>query len=143
MDGDSAIAMRDKLYRLEAEIGAMPQLDIPVRHYFAPGVYVREVTIPAGAVLTGKIHKFAHLCVVSKGDISVLTENGVKRIRAPFTMLSPPGTKRAGYAHEETVFSTIHPTDETDLQTIEAHFIAKDRDDYLAHVARLAIAGDA
>ena len=86
--GDVAVAMRDKLYRLEAEIAAMPQLDIPVRHFFAPGVYVREVTIPAGAALTGKIHKYAHLCIVSKGDISVLTENGVRRIRAPFTMLS-------------------------------------------------------
>jgi hypothetical protein len=131
--------MRDKLERLEAAIGAMPQLDIPVRHFFGPGVYAREVTIPAGTACTGKIHKYAHLNIISKGDISVLTEQGVRRIRAPFTMLSPAGTKRAGFAHEETVWTTIHPTDETDLEKIEAHFIAKDRDEFLAHVAALAM----
>jgi len=135
------IATRRMLERLETEIAAMPQLDIPVRHYFGPGIYAREITIPAGVVLTGKIHKYAHINIISKGEISVLTENGVKRIRAPFTMVSPPGTKRAGFAHEETVWTTIHGTDETDLEKLEAHFIAKDCADYLEHVARLAIAG--
>ena len=133
------LAIREKLLRLEAELLALPQLEIPVRHYFSPGIYAREVTIPAGSVVTGKIHKYAHLNVVSKGDISVLTEDGVKRIAAPFTFVSPPGTKRAGWTHAETVWTTIHATDETDLEKIEAYFIAKDFPEYLAFRASLAL----
>lgn len=106
-------------------------VEIPVRHYFSNGVYAREITIPKGTVLTGKIHKYANLNIMSKGEMSVLTEDGVVRVKAPFTIVSPPGTKRIAYAHEETVWTTIHGTEETSLERIEAHFIAQNEDEYL------------
>ena len=135
--------IRERLEMLERSIGAGEQTEIPTRHYFGPGIYAREIFIPRGTVLTGKIHKFQHLNIVSKGDISVLTENGVQRVKAPFTMVSPPGTKRAGYAHEDTVWTTIHGTDETDLDNLEAHFIAKDHAEYLQFAqAQQMIEGD-
>jgi hypothetical protein len=28
-----------------------------VRHYFAPGLYAREMTIPKGVTVTGSVHK--------------------------------------------------------------------------------------
>jgi hypothetical protein len=127
------LVLRDKILRLEAEMLAQnAPLEIPVRHYFAPGIYAREITIPAGTVLTGKIHKRAHLNVVSKGEISVVTEEGLKRLKAPCTFVSPPGTKRAGYVHEETVWTTIHATEETDLAKIEAQHIAQNFAEYEA-----------
>jgi hypothetical protein len=134
---DLATTRRDQIERLEHCILEFPQLEIPVRHHFAPGIYAREVTIPAGACVTGKIHKHAHLNIVSQGDITVLTENGLKRICAPFTMLSPPGTKRVGWTHSETVWTTIHPnpTDSRDLAELEARFIAPDRAEFLAFCA--------
>ena len=39
----------------------------PVQHHFAPGAYGREMTLPAGLVVVGKIHKHAHINVISKG----------------------------------------------------------------------------
>lgn len=115
----------------------MPQVEIPVKHYFSHGVYAREIIIPKGTVVLGKIHKYSQLNICSKGDHSVLTENGVIRVQAPFTIVSPPGTQRIGYAHEETVWTTIHGTELTDVDKIEEHFIAQTYQDYLEFCNRL------
>lgn len=120
-----------KISELESEMVKYEQLDIPVKHYFSQGVYAREITIPKDTILTGKIHKYSQLNILSKGEITVVTEHGPIRVKAPFTIVSPPGTKRAAYAHEECVWTTIHGTDETDLEKIEEHFIAKDEQAYL------------
>lgn len=104
----------------------------PVTHHFSQGVYAREMFIPKGTVLTGKIHKYTQLNIMSQGELSVLTEEGIKRVKAPFTIVSPPGTKRIAYAHEDTIWTTVHGTDETDLEKIEAHYVANDEQEYLA-----------
>lgn len=134
-----AATMRDKVFAIEALMLQMPQVDMPPTHHFAPGIYAREITIPAGTTLTGKIHKFAQLNILSQGDISVLTEDGIQRVQAPFTIVSPPGTKRIAFAHTECVWTTIHGTDETDLIALENELIAPDQTAYLAHRKTLSI----
>jgi hypothetical protein len=116
---------REMVMRLEKEILKYPQHEFQVKHHFSPGIYIRELLIPAGALLTGKIHRHEHFCIISAGDLSVLTEHGVVRLQAPCTFLSKPGIKRAGFAHADTVFSTVHsnPTNETDLTKIEAMYV--------------------
>lgn len=92
-------------------------LDAITGHYFAPGVYMRIIRIPAGMILTGAVHKTRHLNICS-GDISVLTTDGVERIKSPSqVILSEAGCKRAGFAHAETVWTCIHenPANETDV----------------------------
>lgn len=130
------LSLRQKVELLEREMLQAPQLDIPVKHYFAQGVYAREITIPAGTVLTGKIHKYEQINILSKGEMSVLTNDGVKRVCAPFTIVSPPGTKRIAIAHTECVWTTIHGTaglklSELNLDEIEDTFIAQSDADYL------------
>ena len=99
----------------------------PVQHHFAPGVYGREIRLPAGTVVVGKIHKHAHLNVLSQGRVLVFTEHeGVQEFRAPYTFVSTPGTKRVVYTVEEAVWTCIHRTDKTDLADIEAEVIASD-----------------
>lgn len=117
----------------------MPQLEIPVRHFFSPGVYAREIQIPKGAIVTGKIHKYAQLNILSKGVLMLVSDGETRRVEAPFTVVSPPGTKRAAWALEDSVWTTIHGTDETDLDKIEQHFIAQDAGEYLAFCRRLDI----
>jgi hypothetical protein len=128
------LSMRDKVNALETEMRRREQIEIPVKHYFSQGVYAREITIPAGTLLTGKIHKFEQLNILSAGEISVLTEDGIKRVEAPFTVVSPPGTKRIAFAHTDCVWTTIHGTQETDLEKIENHFIAESDADYQAFI---------
>ncbi len=121
----------DAVFALEGRMKELPQLELPVRHYFSQGVYARELFIPKGTLLTGQIHKFEQLNIMSKGEMSVLVDGVIKRVRAPFTVVSPPGTKRIAYAHEDTVWTTVHGTELRDLGEIESHFIAKSEADWL------------
>ena len=99
----------------------------PVKHHFAPGSYGREMTLPAGMVVVGKIHKHAHINVISKGRVQVFTEQeGVLELAAPCTFVSSPGIKRVVHVREETVWTTVHVTDKTDLAEIEREVIATD-----------------
>ncbi|TAM02190.1 MAG: SET domain-containing protein-lysine N-methyltransferase [Paraburkholderia sp.] len=109
---------REKIMALEREIQKMPQVDCPVRHYFAPGMYAREMTIPAGVAVTGAVHRHEHLCTVSKGRLLVLDDEFMREIQAPCTLVSKAGKKRVGYALEETVWTTYHCTTKTDLDEI-------------------------
>lgn len=131
------LGMREKVFAIEAEMRKRDMLDLPVRHFFSQGVYARELFIPKGTLLTGQIHKFQQLNIMSQGEMSVLTEEGVVRVKAPFTIVSPPGTKRIAFAHEDTVWTTIHGTDETDLEKIEAHFIAKTDDEFRVFIEQV------
>lgn len=111
---------------LRAEPGALAATDFVTRHHFAPGQYAREIELPADSLVVGKIHRHAHINVVSKGHCLVATEDGVTEIIAPCTFVSKPGTKRAVLALEDTVWTTVHVTEETDLARIEAAIIAPD-----------------
>lgn len=112
------LSPREKVERLERAVESMPQAECPVRHYFVPGMYAREMTIPAGVVLTGAVHKTEHLSTISAGRIAVQTDDGVIEIAAPYTFVSKPGAKRAGYALETTVWTTYHATETTDLDAL-------------------------
>lgn len=104
--------------RLERVLQTAPQVECPVRHYFVPGMYAREMTIPEGVVLTGAVHRTEHLSTISAGRIAVQTDDGVIEIAAPYTFVSKPGAKRAGYAMETTVWTTYHATNTTDLDAL-------------------------
>ena len=110
MSGD----MIEKLFAIEAVLLQMPQVEVPLRHCFGNKVYVREMTAPKGSILIGKMHKYKQVNIVVKGDISVLTEDGWKRLKAGDMFESPAGIKRAGFTHEDTVWTTICGTEETD-----------------------------
>ena len=112
------LSERERVMRLENEIAKHPQVECPVWNHFAPGLYARKMLIRKGTVLTGAVHKTEHLCIIS-GDIEVTTEDGVKRITDAHAIItSKPGAKRAGYAHEDTYWTTVHATDETDLDKL-------------------------
>lgn len=125
------ITARDKVLLAEAFLKEHPQVHIETKHYFSKGVYAREIKIPAGVILTGEIHKFTNLNILSKGKIQVLMGDAVQEIEAPFTVVSPPGTKRIAYTITECVWTTIHGTDEVDLGVIEKTFIAKSEEEWL------------
>jgi len=96
-----------------------------ITHYFAPGVYAREMWMPQGCLITGKIHKTEHLNMLSQGKVSVSNQGDSITMEAPYTFVSPVGTKRAIYAHEDSTWTTIHATELTDPDEIEAEIIAE------------------
>lgn len=130
--GTIAAANRAKLVRAEELIRQMPQLDVTINHYFAEGVYAREGFIPKDTVFVGRVHLHSQINILSKGDVTVLTEEGVKRYTAPCTWTAPKGVQRAAYTHEDTVWTTILGTHETDPQVIFDTYTAPTYGDYLA-----------
>ena len=102
----------------------------PLKHSFADGCYIREIFNPKGELLVTKIHKVTHPFFLMKGDMSILMEDGIKRIRAPHHGITPAGTKRIIYCHEDCVFVTVHATKLTDIKAIEEEVIAKDFDEF-------------
>lgn len=106
---------------------------VPV-HYFAPGLYAREILIPKGTLATSKIHLFEHIDIISKGEISVLTDEGMKRIKAPATFVSKPGLKRIGYAHEDTVWVSIIACNETDPEKAEKLLVVDTQEEFQAAI---------
>ncbi len=125
------LSTRNKIFAAETFMKQQPQLNLQVVHHFSEGVYARELHIPAGTILVGEIHKFKNLNILSYGSMQVSTEEGIVKVEAPFTVVSPAGTKRIAYALTECVWTTIHGTCETDLNKIERHFIAKNENEWL------------
>lgn len=124
---------RSKILDLQAALMAQPdamteeEMENELNeHFFAPGVYGRKMTIKAGMCIVGKIHKHAHLNVITKGVIKVVTEFSEDVYTGPKIWVSEPGIKRAVYAIEDTEWLTIHhnASDETDIREIEREVIA-------------------
>ena len=99
--------------------------EIPTEHMFAPGVYCRKVFMQAGHVYIGKIHGHDHGNIVAQGCVSVFSEFEDTVHRAYSMFVSPKGTKRALYAHEDTIWICVHPNpdNETDLVKLEERYI--------------------
>ncbi len=117
---------REKINRIEAEIVKLPKAAISIVHHFAPGIYAREMRVPAGSAITGKIHKTRHLNIVSHGRLQVFNEiGGLDEITAPFAFVSEAGTRRAAVIHEDVVWTTVHPNpeNETDPDKLEAMLV--------------------
>lgn len=121
--------LRDTIGELEVILKQLPQLDCPLKHYFSPGVYGREIFMPQGSLVVGKIHKNQTMNIISVGEISILSIDGVIRVKAPYTFVSSPGAKRVVYMHTDCIWTTFHGTHETDLEKIEDAIIAKTYDD--------------
>lgn len=128
IDGLKSGTSREKILALQASMLAMDDAksaqDFPLEHFHAPGLYARQIFMEKGSLVIGKIHRHAHVNTISKGRVWVATEFGLDEMIAPYTFISQPGTKRVVLVQEDTVWTTYHPTEETDLALIEAHVIA-------------------
>lgn len=94
---------------------------LPLTHRFTPGMYIREIFMPAGSVVVSKIHKTTHPFVISQGVVSVYDQSKgtSETLSAPHTGITGPGTQRLLYIHEDTIWTTFHVTDETNIEKLE------------------------
>lgn len=129
----------DKVLLLEDLMRQEPQVELKVIHHFSYGIYARELHIPAGIMLTGKIHKYPQFNILTKGRMQVLVGEEVREIVAPFPVASEAGTKRIAIALEDCIWMTIHGTKLTDVDEIESFFIAETYQDYLEFRGQLKL----
>jgi hypothetical protein len=124
---DEHLTHKEKLKFLVCEMGKLPQVSMPTKHYFAPGTYIREIFMPAGTYVIGKIHKTEHFNIIQKGRLSLVNEDGTStELQGPLTFVSKAGVQKAMYIHEDTVWSTVHITNERNMEALEAEIIEAD-----------------
>ncbi len=137
----SASDMRARVFDFEREQAKKPQVELRVEHYYAHGVAARELHAPAGIEITGAVHKYANINTLSKGEMLVTTENGIEHVKAPFTVVSPPGTKRAALTLTDCIWTTYFGTTETDPDKIVALFTTNSEQEYLEFSKTLNLEG--
>lgn len=133
----ATLPTREQVFDLQAAMnrqlqeGDAQSADCPLIHTFSAGAYARSIFIPKGSLLVGKTHRHRHLLIMSAGDVSITTSDGIQRMTGFNVYDSPAGIKRCVFAHEDTIITTVHLTDETDLEKIEAEVIIPDADELL------------
>jgi quercetin dioxygenase-like cupin family protein len=97
-----------------------PPAECPVTNRFTPGLYSREIFMPAGTAIVSRVHKTEHQFAVLAGEALVWTEKGgVERLKAGHVGITKPGTRRVLYIPKDCRWVTFHPTNETDLQKLQ------------------------
>jgi hypothetical protein len=96
-------------------------LDLPLKHYFSDGMYIREIFIPEGVALTSRVHLTNHPYVLSMGVLEVFTPGERKILASPFTGINEIGTRRMGFAITDCIFTTFHvnPDNCRDIDELE------------------------
>ena len=98
--------------------------DFPVTHHFTPGLYIREIFMPAGSILTSRIHKTEHPYIITKGKVIVRIDGqSSMELAAPHFGITKPGTRRLLFILEDTTWLTFHATQLTDVVEIENEII--------------------
>jgi hypothetical protein len=126
------VIVHERIMDLQAAAAKFPQvIHMPTFHYFAKGMYGREIHIPAHTFWVGQRHTTEHFFIMTKGLAHVIGgADGPQLLRPPLVMVCQPGIKRAGYCYEDTIFLGIHRTDFTDVEDIRKDVTDPDPLDY-------------
>lgn len=127
----------------EASMLAEVQAPCPVVHHFSPGIYIREVHLPAGIFAIGHRQTTEHLNIMLKGRVLMHNEDGTTtELTAPLMFTGQPGRKM-GYILEDVVWQNIYATEERDVQVLESMFLDKSPVWKASELARIERARDA
>jgi hypothetical protein len=120
--------MNQAVQKLKSVMRQMPQVDsLVTRHYWADGMYCRELFRPQGVTIIGKVHKKEHFFIVASGTLKVTNgeEKAVEYV-GPQVLVCKPGTQRATYAVTDVTAITVHQCEFTDLEEVEQDLVEYD-----------------
>lgn len=103
----------------------LEQADCPVLHYFAEGIYIREVRFPAGVAVVGHLQKCVHMNVFIQGKVEMLNLDGsTVTLEAPMTFVGQPGRK-IGHILEDVIWQNVYPNPDNcqDIEALEAKWL--------------------
>lgn len=108
-------------------IDNLPKVQCPIAHFFAPGIYLREMQIPKGTIAVGHYHKTKHFCTLVQGVAVFIKEDKTpEMLTGPLTFMAEPGHKIV-FAATDIIVHNIHPNPDniTDQDKLEEIFIEK------------------
>jgi len=94
------------------------------QHYKIKGVYARTMFIPAGMLVTGKIHNFESIGILAQGTMRITNGETSVLVSAPYIAVDKPGIKRLGYAETDCTFISVHRTDAEEITDIEDELVS-------------------
>ena len=116
----SLTGVQKNIQDIEDAILQQPQAHCKTDHYFADGIYLRQIIIPEGTLLTGAVHLTESLDIMVYGDLIVTTEDGRKRITKPGSIfVSKIGRKKVIYALKEAIWLTLQAVEDVKTKTID------------------------
>ncbi len=113
METETALALPfAQISRLAATLDHIGGMGLRPVHYIADNLYARELSIPAGSLAIGHIHRERHICTCSKGSAIVYSiDVPVRHVESPHTWISEPGTQRVVYCVTDVVWTSYHVID--------------------------------
>jgi hypothetical protein len=127
------VEVREKLKEIESffvdaiATGKYKNAEHSYKHYFTSKhqefgahLYGREMHIPAGTIVIGKIHKYPAMNILLKGKLFVVSENGKRLVEAPCIYPSEPGVKKVAYVIEDCVWANVFLSKESGEENLEA-----------------------
>ena len=108
----------------------------PLKHTFADGIYVRQMSMEEGSCVIGAIHNHLHVWFLLTGCISVATEDVIEDYIAPCYVVATPGTKRVIYANEDSIFVNIHknPSNNKNIEELEKEIVSASYEEYEKYI---------
>ena len=108
----------------------------PLKHTFADGIYVRQMSMEEGSCVIGAIHNHLHVWFLLTGCISVATEDVIEDYIAPCYVVATPGTKRVIYANEDSIFVNIHknPSNNKNIEELEKEIVSANYEEYEEYI---------
>lgn len=111
---------------LARELKREPQIEMPITEWFTPGMYIRQIHIPANTFVISEIHKTEHPFVISQGIAKVWTDElGAQFLYAPHTGITKPLTRRMLLTITDVIWTTFHATDLRDVEEIKKQILIR------------------
>lgn len=97
----------------------LEQTETPVAHLFEPGVYIREMRLSAGVLLTGREHLLGHEMQLLEGSVMLFAPCGNTQFDAYAAVETKPGFHAVIYCMTDIVARSVHPNPE-EIRDVEA-----------------------
>ena len=94
-------------------------------HHFSDGLYAKELVIPKGMGILQHIHKYAHLSILAKGRVIVISDDGEQEYKAPACIEIKAGVHHKVISLEDAIWFCIHATEDTDADMVDEVLIAR------------------
>lgn len=147
LEAPQILESREEIYRKfdSAEkdiVDRFSPVEMPIHHHFISSpylkMYIREIFIPKGTILTSRIHKEASPYTIARGELIVGSlDAGVMKIKAPYHGVNQPGIKRLIETLEDTVWVAFYVTDKTDVAEIAKDIIFERENELLTDEEKL------
>ena len=124
------VSKKMSINEIEKNMLKCEQIEIETKHTFSDGMYAREISAPAGALILGHEHKKPCLNILAQGKMILKDsrEDEGRLIEAPYSFHTEPGIRKLAYVVEDVVFINVFRTDERDLDKLEDQLIVKSKE---------------